>query len=217
MPSGKPNLSPLEEANPRTEACRVIRNPRATGATDPTGTNRGPNRGIKVLDVEETQWQQVDVHSCAAAALAEGLGDPELQDTIIDLTLEKRGIQPTGPDRPALGKGVYLEELSPILTEAGYVNTPLYLNNGAIFEEIRDAVERDFVVVVALRFPEGNVHSLRIRKFLYGKNGKVQKVRAFDPGPGDPRDIPVLDFRKYLKDAVNSKDLHAAALVVEKR
>ena len=86
-----------------------------------------------------------------------------------------------------------------------------------MFPQMRMAVDSGLVVCVGLKFPKGNFHSVRIKQFLRGNDGRVSLVRYYDPSPGDTRDLPASDFVKYVEAGSGGMDDTTVAIAVLKR
>jgi len=200
MPAGD-QRSPVEIRNPPPTQCRAMGRPDAARGPDLTGTNRGPNRGTKVLEFDETQYQQIDANGCTAAAVEAGMADRKInlrQELLVEGVQEQRGLMPAGGNRPPLSEGIRYEEASQLLTEAGIANASLKYKD-SLPRTVMNAYDKGLVVVVALRYPEGNLHSVAIKGFNRNAAGQVTAVWIYDPGPGDTRLLTPQQFDGYLR------------------
>ena len=207
--------SPIEVGYPAPSGAKTYGNPKASFPGDPAGTQY-PQSGEKVLDLDFSRNAQTDPVGCTAAAISDGF---ELGGVVIDqanirrAVVERRGaVKPGAPGPVSLDKGIWYEEIAPIMKENG-IPHELLPNDRNVLPLMKQYHDRGFQVVVGQGYAGGN-HSVSLRGFVKDSSGRVTHVTVFDPGPGDIRKLTAQEFSDYVYAAQASiGPQHAPALV----
>ncbi len=205
------SLSPVECRLPPPSQARTSVNAAAAFPSDVAGLKDPNVNGIRVLDFDQTYAQQIENDSCTAAAIERAFAEKAAkgdagyvvgQRDIIPHVLTQRGkpFNSVTAGARELTEGIDYDEASSFLTDAGITNHTEKFDL-SLGRKIREYQENGFEVVVHVRYPAGNHHSVHIEKIIYDEAGNMKAFRFFDPGPGDIRELSRKTFSDYIQAA----------------